>query len=362
MLDAKQNGAQYEGSLHRRSTSRGTVVDGSFGVVYEPSRKGRAGVLGLAGPHTTTHKAGRKETGGWRCAFSLVFAQRRDDALEPSARSRSPACGLGVPSATLMLLHMRQASLFLLLIALACSTSEDARRSKPSDSGVADAGATTDAGADAANDGGAKDAGVVPDGGAVDATVEAGVTCKTVAHIGDSLTAYTIDPLTQAYLNVGVEAKIDAYGGRAIKQKLPDDPKTGKQAALDFVAAGFSGCWVVALGTNDTANVAAGAWYTRAEAIDEMMTAIDPTASVPVMWVDTYTTKTTGYWASANMKLWNQALGEALSRWPNMKIFEWSKIAETGAAPFSDGIHHTTAGYAVRNEAIAKALVGLWPP
>jgi len=62
------------------------------------------------------------------------------------------------------------------------------------------------------------------------------------------------------------------------------------------------------------------------------------------------------------MKLWNQALGEALSRWPNMKIFEWSKVAETGSAPFSDGIHHTTAGYAVRNEAIAKGLVGFWPP
>lgn len=251
---------------------------------------------------------------------------------------------------------MRQGFLLLLLAALACSSSEDGPKAKQADASV-----PSDAAADVAKESGAPDAGqeAMPE---AEAAVEAGITCKKVAHIGDSLTAYTIAPLTQAYADVGVSAEIDAYGGRAIKQKLPADPKTGKQAALDFVAAGFSGCWVVALGTNDTANVAAGAWYTRAEAIDEMMEAIDPTASAPVMWVDTYTTKTTGYWSSANMKLWNQALADALTRWPNMKVFAWSKLAETGQAPFSDGIHHTTAGYAVRNEAIATALGGFWPP
>jgi hypothetical protein len=180
--------------------------------------------------------------------------------------------------------------------------------------------------------------------------------CAAVAHIGDSLTAYTIEPLRDAYKAVGLTAEIDAYGGRAILQKLPADPKTGQQAALDFVDAGFKGCWVVALGTNDTANVAVGASYTRAYAIDEMMRAIDPTAKAPVTWVNTFTTKTTGSWSNDNMKLWNDALEKALSRWPNMKVFDWAKIAATGAAPYSDGIHHTTTGYAVRNKAIAKAI------
>ncbi len=195
----------------------------------------------------------------------------------------------------------------------------------------------------------------------VDAATEAGVRCAMVAHIGDSLTAYTIDPLTMAYANVGVTAELDAYGGRAILQKLPADPKTGKQAALDFASAGFKGCYVVALGTNDTANIAVGASYTRATAIDEMMKAIDPTAKVPVMWVNTFTTKTTGSWSNDNMKLWNQALDKALARWPNLKIYDWAAVAATGVAPYSDGIHHTTAGYAFRNKAIAEAFSGFFP-
>ncbi len=41
--------------------------------------------------------------------------------------------------------------------------------------------------------------------------------------------------------------------------------------------------------------------------------------------------------------------------------FEGGTIAATGTAPFNDGIHHTTAGYAVRNKAIAEALRGLSP-
>lgn len=246
----------------------------------------------------------------------------------------------------------------LLLVAVACSGGSDGD-APAKDAGSAEAGPdAAEPDASDAGDAGEADAPAVE----AEAAVEAGVTCKEVAHIGDSLTAYTVDPLTQAYAKVGVSAQIDAYGGRAIKQKLPADPKTGKQAALDFVAAGFAGCWVVALGTNDTANVAAGAWYTRAEAIDEMMEAIDPSATAAVMWVNTFTTKTTGYWSNANMQLWNEALTDAKSRWPNLRVFDWAAIAETGSAPFADGIHHTSAGYSVRNEAIAGAFVGFFPP
>src|SRR5262245_65760066 len=68
--------------------------------------------------------------------------------------------------------------------------------------------------------------------GAVDAAVTTAKPCTRVAHIGDSLTAYTVGPLTSAYQAVGASAQIDAYGGRAVLQKLPADPKTGKQAAL----------------------------------------------------------------------------------------------------------------------------------
>lgn len=236
---------------------------------------------------------------------------------------------------------------------LSCAGSMDGAASPVRDAGTQDSALVDDAHEASVSDSSAP---------MFDAGSDARVGCTTIAHVGDSLTAYTIEPLRTAYAKVSVTATIDAFGGRAILQKLPDAPKTGKQAALDLVKAGFKGCWVVALGTNDTANVAAGASYTRAKAIDEMMKAIDPEARATVMWVNTYTTKTTGYWSNANMKLWNEALAEARARWPNLEVFDWAAIAATGAAPYTDGIHHTTAGYTVRNKSIAEALVGFFPP
>lgn len=229
---------------------------------------------------------------------------------------------------------------------------------------VADASATSD-GQAVADVGTVPDAENKADSGGLDgpaADAASGLTsCVSVAHIGDSLTYYTQTSLAEAYLSVGATALIDAFGGRAIKQKIADDPMTGKEAALSIVESGFTGCWVVALGTNDTANIAAGAWYTRAEAIDEMMNAIDPDKTVPVMWVNTYTTRTSGYYANDNMILWNEALVEAQQRWPNMKIHDWASIADGGVAAYADGIHHTAAGYEVRNDAIAHALAGFYP-
>lgn len=186
--------------------------------------------------------------------------------------------------------------------------------------------------------------------------------CASVVHIGDSLTAYTQRALTDAYAAVGVRAVVDAHGGRATLQKLRADPKTGKQAARAMRESGFGGCWVVALGTNDTANVAVGAGYTRAKAIDEMMKAIDPTGSVRVMWVSSFTTVTTGPWSNTNMQLWNTALNQARERWPNLRVFDWATTAASGVAPFADGIHHTRAGYQVRNKAIAEGLVASFGP
>lgn len=186
--------------------------------------------------------------------------------------------------------------------------------------------------------------------------------CTSTAHIGDSLSAYTLPGLRSEYEGRGVTRLVtSAYGGRGILQKVPADPETGRAAAVRIRGSGFSGCWVVALGTNDTANVAAGAWYTRGAAIDRMMSAIDSTGRARVLWVNAYTTRSTGYWSNANMQLWNQALAAAKGRWPNLRIFNWAATAATGAAPFSDGIHHTSAGYAVRNRSIAGALASFFP-
>ncbi len=269
------------------------------------------------------------------------------------------------------------ASLVALLAITACSSEEpgnaaivggptvDAGRDSTADSPARETGAP-DATADGASD--ASDAGSdfppdatldAPPDVILDAMKPPG--CGSVAHIGDSLSAYSEPSLTSAYASVGLSVQIDAYGGRGIIQKLPADPKSGKTAATDIAATGFTGCWVVALGTNDTANISAGAWYTRAEAIDDMMTAIDPTATARVMWVNAYTTRTTGHWRNENMVLWNQALVAAKARWANLNIYDWASVSATGVAPYSDGIHHTSAGSDVRSARIAEALVGLFP-
>ncbi|OGR04004.1 MAG: hypothetical protein A2284_01785 [Deltaproteobacteria bacterium RIFOXYA12_FULL_61_11] len=186
--------------------------------------------------------------------------------------------------------------------------------------------------------------------------VPAAKPCTEVAHIGDSLSAYCKDSITSAYTQVGASAVISAYGGRAVLQKLKDDPETGKNAALRLRGDGFTGCWVVALGTNDAANIAAGANYSHGKVIDEMLTAIDPAKTARVLWVNVHTTRTEGYNANAEMQKFNRALEEAPARWPNLRVFDWASVAASGVAPYADGIHHTGAGSNVRNERVAQAL------
>lgn len=178
---------------------------------------------------------------------------------------------------------------------------------------------------------------------------------RKLAHVGDSLTAYTTASLKAAYEAQGFEPVIDAGGGRAILQKLPKDSHTGIDAVRAIKSQGFQGDWVIALGTNDTANVSVGSSYTRDSAIDSMMNAIDSKKKTRVMWVNTRTATSSGAWANSNMTLWNLALERAKARWPNLVVYDWSSESSIARPPYSDGIHHTPQGYEVRNVAIARA-------
>ena len=246
----------------------------------------------------------------------------------------------------------------LLLTQAACSGSEEADLQDPVLATV-DAGSNKDAFAEPSR---ILDAGPPPMDAALGDAATEPWTCTDVAHVGDSLTAYTIPALTVEYTKMGVENLVfAAAGGRGILQKVSPDKETGKVAAARVRDEGFAGCWVVAMGTNDTANISAGASYSRASAIDQMLTAIDETKKAKVMWVNTFSTRTSGHYDNDNMILWNNALTAAKARWPNLRVFDWATIAAKGTAPFSDGLHHTTAGYAVRNKAIAEALVTFFP-
>jgi hypothetical protein len=190
--------------------------------------------------------------------------------------------------------------------------------------------------------------------------------CTSVAHIGDSTSVGMVSPgwlpdpaqrLAAQYRDVGVQhVRIDASGGRSIVEEMPDQ-LNGYDVAQNWRAAGYHGCWVFALGTNDTANVSVGSNTGLAARIAEMMSVAH---GQPVMWVNTQTDLTQGPWSEANMQRWNNALLAACKTYPNMRIFNWAAMVQP-AWHLADGIHYTSAGYAIRARAIAGALAQAFP-
>ena len=190
--------------------------------------------------------------------------------------------------------------------------------------------------------------------------------CRSVAHIGDSTSVDLISPadltdpalrLPARYAAVGVRhLNMDASGGRSIVEALPGQVN-GYNVAKAWRAAGYRGCWVFALGTNDAANVANGSAVSDTARIDEMMSVAN---GQPVMWVNTVTTTSSGFWANANEQAWDKALTLAAARYPNMRIFDWSSVAQPSWF-LPDGIHYTPFGCAMRAKAIADALARAFP-
>jgi hypothetical protein len=190
--------------------------------------------------------------------------------------------------------------------------------------------------------------------------------CWSVGHIGDSTSVGMVSPkslpnsaqrLAAQYHDVGVRhVWIDASGGRSIVEQLPGQ-LNGYRVASAWYQAGFRGCWVFALGTNDAANVSVGSPIGLAARIREMMSAAH---GEPVMWVNAQTDLSSGPWSEANMQLWNDTLVAACKAYPNMRVFNWAALAQPGWH-LKDGIHYTSAGYAIRAHAIAQALAKGFP-
>ena len=194
----------------------------------------------------------------------------------------------------------------------------------------------------------------------------AATSCTTVGHIGDSTSVGMVsaqvlpDPaqrLAAQYTDVGVRhVWVDASGGRSIVEVMPDQVN-GYNVARAWDSAGFRGCFVFALGTNDTANVSVGSNVSQMARIGEMMSAAH---GQPVLWVNTHTLLPSGPWSETNMQAWNDDLVQACAKYPNMRIFNWAGMDQPGWH-LPDGIHYTPAGYAIRAAAIAHALANAFP-
>jgi hypothetical protein len=190
--------------------------------------------------------------------------------------------------------------------------------------------------------------------------------CTEVVHIGDStsdgLVSADYEPnpanrIMARYADVGIRHSImKVVGATSIVESLPGTPNA-YQMASQLLKTGYHGCWVLALGTNDTADVYVGSNVGRVQRIQRMMKLI---GNQPVMWVEVTSLVSSGPYAEANMRLWNDALKQELPRYPNMRIYDWPAVAQK-AWFINDGIHYTSLGYAHRASAIADALAYAFP-
>ncbi len=190
--------------------------------------------------------------------------------------------------------------------------------------------------------------------------------CRSVVHIGDSTSEglissqYLPDPrqrIPAQYARVGVQHEhMEISGATSIVETLPGG-ENAYDVAQGLVHSGYNGCWVLALGTNDTADVYVGSNVGVSQRIDRMMAA---THNQPVMWVNVKSLLSSGPYSEQDMEHWNQALLQACSKYPNMRIYDWASVVKDKWF-IPDGIHYYSPGYAARAHLIADALAEAFP-
>lgn len=191
--------------------------------------------------------------------------------------------------------------------------------------------------------------------------------CSAVIHIGDSTseglvsTNYLPNPIQRMdsrYEQVGVRTThFEISGARSIVETYEGDPNAA-DVVRSWKSAGYHGCWVLALGTNETADVAVGSHVGRLDRVRELMALIGPRD--PVLWIDVKSLVENGPYSESNMELWNSALRSACAGHRNLRIYDWASAAKDKWF-ISDGIHFNTPGYAARARLIAHGLAVAFP-
>ncbi len=190
--------------------------------------------------------------------------------------------------------------------------------------------------------------------------------CRAVVHIGDSTSDGLVSPdylpnpaqrITAQYARVGATTQyMKIVGGTSIIETLPGT-QNAYQMAQGMISQGYHGCWVLALGTNDTADVNVGSSVDRLGRISKMMSLI---GNQPVMWVNVKSLLADGPYSRNDMQSWDQALVQACARYPGMRVYDWASEVKDSWF-IDDGVHFTSAGYAARGAMIADALARAFP-
>jgi hypothetical protein len=191
--------------------------------------------------------------------------------------------------------------------------------------------------------------------------------CRSVVYIGDStsdgeaLASFVPARRLRAparLRTVGVRiTHMEVSGARSIVETFKGTPN-GATIAHEHVSDGYHGCWIIALGTNEAADVAAGSAVGLKARIARMMSII---GNQPVMWVNAITIAgSPEYYGPAGMRQWNHDLLAACHTYPTMRVLDWA--AEAKHRWFiPDGVHYTTPGYEARTQIIAHGLVNAFP-
>jgi peptidoglycan/LPS O-acetylase OafA/YrhL len=191
--------------------------------------------------------------------------------------------------------------------------------------------------------------------------------CKAVVHIGDSTSEGLDDAIylpiesqriPARYEEVGAkEVHMEVTGATSIEEQFEGNPNAQEVAAA-WKAEGFKGCWVLALGTNEAANVAAGSTVGERERIEKMMAII---GDEPVLWVNVRSLVEAGDpYSKGNMEKWDEELVAACASYPSMRVYDWASDVKDDWF-IEDGIHFTSPGYAARAQLIAQALAHAFP-
>lgn len=198
-------------------------------------------------------------------------------------------------------------------------------------------------------------------------TVPTTTSCNDVAHIGDSTGVYLWEPqyvdgaantMGERYRSVGVDRWVeDNSGGRSVRERVADWQLNALEVADGERRNGFVGCWVVMIGTNDAANVAAGANVGYDERILQMLYVF---GNDPVLWVDAATVRSGSAYRNDNMRAWNEALYRIAADRENVQVLPWSQLVRPEWF-IEDGIHMNTEGRIWRAAFTAAALVDFFP-
>lgn len=196
---------------------------------------------------------------------------------------------------------------------------------------------------------------------------EPGMTsCTSVLHVGDSSSLGLIsetslpdpaDRMPAQYQRVGVESPVmDILGARSVVERYKGEPNA-QDAIIAALENGFEGCFVIAMGLNEAANVAVGGRTGIVERIDLIQALVGDS---PTMWITVKTLRTSGPWANDNMLDMNQAMYDACRRYPQMRVYDWASEASDSWYG-KDRIHFTAEGDRERAQRIANALAAAFP-